>query len=246
MRNSITYRSLAVATVMVAVAALTSCAGAPAASTSKEGGGGADAAAATRFVTCLEEEGQRAKLLDGGLVGVLMPEGSTPGEGMTFTGDDTSGSFGYASDEEGTWLAAPTAAAYPEEGGRREAWATCEGTVPEFSQPEPKTPGGEGLDFDLDAIKAQSLEFATCARDNGFDDFADPDADGFLSLPNGISEDEARTLIEACTDPEENPFPPLFDPDSTEGLDFDLSAVIAEFFPNAIVTTENVPTEGGE
>lgn len=244
------HRSLAAIPVIVAVVALAACA-APAADKKNDA---ADDAAAARFVTCLNDEDQTAKILEGGLVGMLMPD--APGDSPLGTADSGSIARGegdaeemsmtmISSDDDGTWMASTSAEGYPEDGGLREAWTTCETEVPEFTQPEPDMSGAEDAETHRidqeDMIKA-SLAFAGCARENGYADFADPDADGMLELPAGITEDEARALLEACKD-ELGDMPPMVDQKSIESLDFDWFALIGELFEGGFVASRAIPAE---
>ncbi|WP_449407254.1 hypothetical protein [Microbacterium maritypicum] len=251
MRNTRTQRSLAVTTVLLTVAALASCAGAP---SSDKADDGVDEAAAKRFVTCLEGEGQTAKILEGGMVGLLLPDDGTTGAAddsasiSLDAGDGASvGMSMVFADEDGTWMAATEADAYPEEGGQREAWSTCEEEVPEFEQPAPDMAGVEAMRIDPEEMIAAGLEFASCARENGFTDFADPDSEGMLELPAGFTEDEARSLLEACTDPDdETAMPPMVSMESVEALDFDWWALIGEFFEGSVMSATTLPAEGSE
>ncbi|MFF5624948.1 hypothetical protein ACFY5A_06245 [Microbacterium sp. NPDC012755] len=244
-------RSLAVIPAIAAVIVLAACA-------APEGQGKGDAAndaAAARFVTCLTGEGQTAKILEGGQVGMLMPDapGDSPMESMESgsatlsTGEgENLGMTMVTTDEDGMWLASTTADGYPEDGGQREAWETCEKKVPEFSQPEPDISMAEGAKaFSAKDMIEASLKFAECARENGYADFADPDADGMLELPAGITEDEARELLTSCKDAM-GEMPPAISQKSIEALDFDWFAVVSEFFKGGFMATTVVPAEGGE
>lgn len=244
-------RSLAAIPVVVVVAVLAACA-APAADDSNDA---ANDAAAARFVTCLNGEGQTAKIIEGGQVGMLMPD--APGDSPLGTASGGSVAFGEAdaedmgmtmisTDDDGTWLASTTANGYPEEGGQREAWETCESEVPEFTQPEPDISASEGaqtIGIDREDMIKASLAFAGCARENGYADFADPDADGMLELPAGITEDEARTLLEACKD-DLGDMPPMIGQKSIESLDFDWFALVGELFEGGFMATTAIPAEG--
>lgn len=247
-------RALAAAPVMVAVVALAACA---APSAEKPDDAASDAAAA-RFVTCLTGEGQTAKILEGGLVGLLLPD--APGDSPLGTvedggaialsegGGEDAGMTTFSSDADGTWVASTTAAGFPEEGGQRAAWEACEEKVPEFSQPEPDMSAAEGaktLSLSPDDLIEAGLDFAACARENGYADFADPDADGQITLPAGLTEDEARSLLEACKD-SLGDMPPVVDQKSVESLDFDWFALISEYFEGGFMAATAVPSGGDE
>ncbi|WP_197055672.1 hypothetical protein [Microbacterium sp. ZOR0019] len=216
---------------------------------------GANDAAAARFVTCLTDEGQTAKIVDGGHVGLLMPD--APGDGGLGTLSDSTATMGGGeemamtmmfSDEEGMWLASTAASGYPEEGGQRAAWEKCEEEVPEFTQPEPDMSAADGAQTQMispEQIIESGLAFAACARDNGFAAFADPDADGMLEMPVGITEDEARTLLEACAE-KTGEMPPMFTPESIESVDFDWFALMNEYFEGGFMAATTVPSGGEE
>lgn len=254
MFDSKARRSLVVMPAVFALFALSACSAPTGDDKAK---GGANDAAAARFVTCLTEEGQTAKIVEGGQVGLLMPD--APGDGGMGTLSDSTASAGAGegeemamsmvfSDDEGTWLASTAASGYPEEGGQRAAWEKCEEEVPEFTQPEPDmsmAEGAETMSISPEELAESGLAFASCARENGFTDFADPDADGMLELPVGITEDEARTLFEACAE-SVGDMPPMFTPESIEAVDFDFFTLIGEFFEGAFMAATVMPSGGDE
>lgn len=154
----------------------------------------------------------------------------------------------FFSDDDGAWLASTAASGYPEEGGQRAAWETCEQEVPEFTQPEPDVSMKEGAQTQMispEELTEAGLAFASCARENGFTDFADPDADGMLTLPTGITEDEARTLLEACAETT-GEMPPMFTQESIEAADFDWFALMGEFFDGMFAAASTIPSGGDE
>ncbi len=253
MFDSRTRRSLVVMPAVFALFALSAC-GAP--SGDDKAKDGANDAAAARFVTCLTGEGQTAKIIDGGQVGLLMPDVGGEGGMGTLAEGSTSLSVGEGedmpmtmvfSDDDGTWLASTAASGYPEEGGQRAAWETCEEEVPEFEQPVPDM-AGDGSQTQMispEEIMESGLAFASCARKNGFTDFADPDTDGMLTLPKGITEDEARTLLEACAETTGD-MPPMFTQESIEAADFDWFALMGEFFDGMFAAASTIPSGGDE
>lgn len=254
MFDSKARRSLAVMPAVVALFALAACAAPSGDDKAKDG---ANDAAATRFVTCLTGEGQTAKIVEGGQVGLLMPD-VAGGEGALGTLSDSTATMGAGdgeemamsmifSDDDGTWLASTAASGYPEEGGQRAAWEKCEEKVPEFTQPEPdiSASGSQTQMISPEEIIESGLAFAACARDNGFTDFADPDADGMLTLPVGMTEDEARTLLEACAD-SAGEMPPMFTQESIESADFDWFALMGEYFEGAFSVATVLPSGGEE
>lgn len=254
MFDSKARRSLAVMPAVVALLALAACSAPSGDDKAKDS---ANDAAAARFVTCLTGEGQTAKIVEGGQVGLLMPD--APGETGMGTLSDSTASLQAGegedlpmtmifSDGDGTWLASTAASGYPEEGGQRAAWEKCEGEVPEFTQPEPDISAAEGAQTSMispEKIIKAGLAFASCARDNGFTDFADPDADGMLTLPAGITEDEARSLLEACADSADE-MPPMFTQESIEAADFDWFALMGEYFEGAFMSATSIPSGGDE
>ena len=252
MFDSKTVRSWAAIPAVFALFALAACSAPSGDDKAKDG---ADDAAAARFVTCLTGEGQTAKIVEGGQVGLLMPDAPAAG-GMGTLSDSTASVSAdeemtmtmVFSDEDGTWLASTTAAGYPEEGGQRAAWETCEKEVPEFEQPEPDISMKEGAQTQMispEEITEAGLAFAACARENGFTDFADPDKDGMLVLPKGISEDEARTLLDACAETTGD-MPPMFTQKSIEAADFDWFALMGEYFDGMFSAATVLPSGGDE
>lgn len=208
---------------------------------------GTNDAAAARFVACLEGHGQIAKIVPSGMVGVLMPEGTGP-DGSLSDQNGASGTLGEPLtvvsvfvDEEGQWMAASEADAYPEEGGVREAWAACVTEVPEFQQPKPSmtNPDAEADRVSREEQVEASLAFASCARDNGYADFADPSEGGLITLPGGISEDAFRSLLEACSEVLGGLGLPLAR-ESVESLDFDVFAVMSEYISGSIQSGTSV------
>lgn len=246
MARSKAHRSLAALPILVVAVALAACTATP------EDGkdAAADDAAAKRFVTCLTDEGQTAKILDGGQVGLLLPDAPQDETGAGTLLDAAGGDSMVMvfMDDDGQWMASTTADGYPEDGGMREAWMTCEEQVPEFDQPEPDISAVEGANIETFSLADQmeaSLAFAACARKNGYADFADPDADGMLELPRGITEDEARSLLDACSDALGDAFP-MVSPKSLESLDFDWFAVAGEYFDGGFSVSSIGPTEDQE
>jgi len=135
-------------------------------------------------------------------------------------------------DEDGAWMAANSADAYPEEGGMREAWAGCETEIPEFEQPEFDMSQTEGTQISREDVIEASLAFAECARGEGYADFPDPDDNGMLDFPTGMTEDGFRSLLEACVDPDSGFGVPVSQ-ESAESFDFDWITVMQEVTGNA-------------
>jgi hypothetical protein len=191
----------------------------------------ANDAAASKFVACLIAEGQTAKILKGGMVGILLPDGALDdgptdgGSQGTDGGDAPLGMTSVIKDDDGEWQASSDAAGYPEDGGMRDAWTACAVEVPDFKQPDPATNGD--APSSADQMKA-ALAFAKCARENGFADFPDPTDDGSMNLPSDITEDGFRGLLEDCFDPDAGGFG--ISKELADSLDFDLMAVMDDFF----------------
>ena len=196
-------------------------------------------ALAAKFVACLTAEGQTAKILEGGMVGLLLPDGVDEGGEFSMgdppDGGDSKGPTAVmiTQDDDGTWQMSTNANGYPEEGGMREAWLACEEELPDFEQPEPDLSGGEGFMVTMEEQLEASLAFADCARENGYADFADPDEHGQLAIPS-VSEDEFRALLDACVESLDGLGLPMTQ-ESIEGFDFDWQAVMQEYFDGIMV-----------
>lgn len=202
--------------------------------------GAADAAAA-RFVACLTAEGQTAKILLDGMVGLLLPDGEA-GPETGVTGGTAGGTTltTIVRDDDGMWQVSTDAGSYPEDGGLRDAWLACEEEVPEFEQPEP--PMTDGVEpIAPEEQMAAALAFAECARENGYADYPDPGSNGAMSVPADISEDGFRQLLEDCYDPGAK-VGFMIQKETAESLDFDLMAVLGDFFAEH---PEYAPNQGG-
>ena len=199
-------------------------------------------ALAAKFVACLTDEGQTAKILDGGMVGLLLPEGVDEGgsggiaSGGAPDGDEPSEPtmVMITEDADGIWQVSSNAGGYPDEGGMREAWEACELEIPDFEQPEPDLSGMEGDMVSMEEQLEASLAFADCARENGYADFADPDENGQLDFP-AMSEDEFRALLDACAATTLEGVGLPLTKESTDRFDFDWMTVMQEYFGNVMV-----------
>jgi hypothetical protein len=205
--------------------------------------------AAAKFVACLIDQGQTAKIIEGGMVGMLLPEGEDGGPGLNSSagGDAPTSMSMMFQDDEGSWMASDAAGGYPEDGGMREAWTACAEEVPDFEQPAPDMSGGDGESHIVtreDAIEA-GLAFAACARENGYADFEDPDAEGQIAISSDFTEDTFRSLLEACSDVLGGMGIPISQ-ETAEALDFDWMSVMSEFIegPTGGVGGPQVRTEG--
>ena len=218
-------RVLAIVPLSLAAAVLAGCS-APA----QQGGGAGNDAAAVAFTACLNAAGQTAKIIDGGQVALLMSDDDT--ESLTTEGPDAGGGVKSATavflDDDGAWMAASSAEGFPSGGGMREAWTGCEIDVPAFEQPEFDMSQVEGAGFSREDVIEASLAFAECARGEGYADFPDPDENGVLDFPTGMSEDSFRSLLEACVD-EDSGFGIPISEASSASFDFDWVSVMQEF-----------------
>jgi len=196
----------------------------------------AQAANVAKFVECLNNAGQTAKVLDSGQVGVKLVEGA--GGGQTSAGD---GAVTLTSGPDGSWMAAQSAKGYPKEGGTRAAWTDCQTKIPDFTQPKPtKVPGEVTSSAKLSSVSAEdvskaSLAFAKCARQNNYADFADPNDRGELTFPAGLTEDQFRSLITACKSHVTEIGLPIAKK-STDAFTFDWAAVMTDVFGTAPTT----------
>jgi hypothetical protein len=195
----------------------------------------ANDAAALKFVACLTDQGQTAKILDGGMVGLLLPDGVAddgPGESTAQTqgggGDGPVNMTAIIKDSEGTWQSSTSADGYPEDNGMRDAWTACEAEVPGFTQPAPDMNGADGNSTTAADQMEAALAFADCARDNGYAEFPDPADNGSMRLPTDITEDGFRQLLEDCFDPEK-PMGLMIGKETADALGFDLMAVMQDF-----------------
>ena len=222
--------------IAVLAIALAACTAAP----SEDDSTAEQDALASKFVACLTDEGQTAKILDDGIVALLLPDGVSDDGGM-MSGEASAEGDGSKQtmvmifeDEDGQWQAANNAGGYPEEGGMREAWAACEEKIPDFEQPEPDMSGADVNSVSIEDQIEASLAFADCARENGYADFADPDENGQLDMP-AMSEDEFRALLDACADETLEGVGLPMTRESTERFDFDWMTIMGEYFGNVMV-----------
>ncbi|MCU1580224.1 MAG: hypothetical protein JWP19_2428 [Rhodoglobus sp.] len=227
------HRAMTLLPLALAALALAGCTAAPPAPNSTA----SNDAEAAKFVACLTAQGQTAKILDSGQVGLLLPDGvgldAGPGKGPTTSGGGGGGDAGPSTimvmqDADGSWMAANSADGYPSEGGMGDAWTACETEVPDFTQPDPKIDGADIRTITKDDVVKASLAFAKCARDNSYADFADPDSEGMLSFPLGMTEDEFRSLLQACSDSLGDVGLPIA-PASADSFDFDWMSILQEF-----------------
>lgn len=230
-------RSLAVVPVILAGLMLAACSS-PSAEKSLAPDAGANDAAAAQFVSCLTDQDQTAKLLIDGSVGILQPEAGDQGGQMALGGGSGQGSAVIIQDGDDSWLVGSSADAYPEEGGARAAWKTCAKKVPDFTQKKVEMGGDKGstqkLGMTSDDLKKAGLDFARCARENGYADFADPDAEGQIELPDGITEDEADALLKACAGKSDDAIAPALSQESMNALGFDWAELAAKYYAGGI------------
>jgi hypothetical protein len=213
------------------------------------GNGASSDEAVTRFVACLNDGGQVARIGDSGRAEVLIAGPSDDGGSFTDGvpgGDSPSGAgpgtMTMTQDSQGTWQSSDAAGGY-EDVGIQDAWTACEADVPEFEQPEADLSGADMQGQTIEQQIERSLAFAGCARDNGFADFPDPDDHGMLGFPDGMTEDAFRGLLESCVDTLEGG-PIAISTDATESFDFDWMAVLQEYV-GGIIGGGAVPGEQG-
>jgi hypothetical protein len=245
------HRAIAVLPLAMVLGLLAACSGGTTATS--DASKAANDKAAERFVACLTDQGQNAKIVqprgsDQGMVGILQPTDELGDPSLSSGGSDTRGGDSVQitmfHDPDGSWLMGNSANAYPEDGGQRAAWKTCAKKVPDFTQPKANMSGGTKV-TSADVAKA-TLAFAKCARSTGFPDFADPNSNGQLTLPSGITEDEFRALLTACVGSDAS-IGIGFTKESSDALDFDWVSIMNEFMGQHIqVGTGSDSTSGSK
>lgn len=198
-----TMRAGLAAIALVGTLALAGCASTPPDPDEAETAQGGDAASA--FLGCLTAAGVDAKINAGGQVLVKQELPTAPDGSVSFGSDDNSGeALSMESDDAGnTWIAAVSAAFFTDDPDTQDAYAACEQSHPEFTQPQVDPAANPEFREQLAEEEEAALAFAQCARENGFPQIADPDyttMSGIL-LPDDFTEDDFRALVEACYDP---------------------------------------------
>jgi len=173
-----------------------------------------------RFITCLTNAGVEAQtptiregnmLLTPDMVYIRTPfigDPTAPGrEGYVarggisgFSDPVAPGSSPFASGY--TWIAVDSGADLWEVPEIMAAYQSCEAAVPEFSQPQPMGPGNPIFDAQVQADTEDAMEFAQCARSEGFTDFADPGGvvtvTPEITVPETITSAMLRLVLDAC------------------------------------------------
>ncbi len=193
---------------------------------------GADEASA--FLACLTKAGVVAKINDSGQV--LVKDIEQSGDGGAISSESGSGGdglLGMEGDDAGnTWVIAADATYFQDDPTTQDAYAACEDSHPDFSQPEADPAAGDP-EFAADQKKQEeaAIGFAQCARKNGYSQVEDPDfsAANALTLPASMTEAEFRTLIEECWNREG----PVFNFGQSLDASFDAWAVLDEFLNTA-------------
>ena len=180
---------------------------------------------ASTFLGCLTSAGVDAKINTSGQVLIKTPAQLEAGDEIS--SDDDGEALALERDDAGNlWVAAPDATYFADNPQTQDAYASCEEKHPDFMQPQ-SDPGSDP-NFQQDQAQQEevALEFAQCARQNGFSQVADPDASvgGAIPLPDGFDESAFRALVEACYDPA-NPIAIA----STGELDFEPWKILEEF-----------------
>lgn len=201
-------------------------------------GDGPETDASAAFLACLTAAGVDAKISDQGYVVVRTAEPNAGGEVSTSTDAGTAGEgvLMEMAGPDGAWIAVQSSAAFSDDPDTQDAYAACEAEHPDFAQPE----WDPASDLDIQAMLAEqeeaALEFARCAREEGFSWVADPSPEtaGGIALPSDVTEAEFRALLTACGDADTGFGWAI----SGEGPDFDWTAVLMEFSggSGAIVT----------
>ncbi|MFT3799363.1 hypothetical protein [Microbacterium sp.] len=191
-----------IATAAVLALGLAGC------TTSPDGGGssGSDVAA---FVACLKAGGLEAQVGEQGHALVrqawLQLQG-TPGEvqqqefQIDSSGAGANALWSMVDDAGVFWVAAEHAAYFADDPDTEDAYAACEATHPDFTQPAYSPQDDPELHAQLAEQQEDGIAFARCARDAGFAWVADPEPNsgGAIVLPLDLTEDEFRALLTAC------------------------------------------------
>ena len=166
-----------------------------------------EAATSAAFLACLTAAGVEARLGDQGHV--LVRQAGAPSMGADGTIEQSAGAGSgdallIEGDGEGNqWVAAASSEYFADDPELQEAYAGCESSHPDFSQPAYDPANDPEVQEYLAEQAEAGLAFAQCARDEGFAWVADPDpaTGGAVSLPADLTEAEFRALLEACWDP---------------------------------------------
>ncbi|WP_159502180.1 hypothetical protein [Microbacterium sp. 18062] len=183
----------------------------------------------TQFVACLKAAGVDAKISDQGYVVVRIASESVDGELSIGSGSDDGAEspllmMGEA--DGSSWVAAQSSAYFGDDPDTQDAYAACEREHPDFVQPEYDPEDDPAVREQQERQRAAALEFARCARDEGFAWVADPDAaSGAIALPAELTEAEFRAVLTACWSEDD---PGLAWSSPADELGFDWQAVLLD------------------
>ncbi|MFT4235527.1 MAG: hypothetical protein QM607_11090 [Microbacterium sp.] len=200
--------------------------------------------ASAQFVACLKAAGVDAKISDEGYV--LVKIASQIGGSISSSSDDGGEApIMLVGDGDGSsWVAAQSSAYFTADPDTQDAYAGCEAEHPDFEQPEYDPANDPQVQEQQEQQAAAGLEFARCARDEGFAWVADPDtASGAIVLPADLTEAEFRAVLTACWDAE-NPGLAWSLPDGDLG--FDWQAVLEEFSGGVTSGSSSISVGGDE
>ena len=192
------------------------------------------AGASARFVACLNAAGVEARISDdisgGAFVLVKIGEIDADGGSSVSSSAESGGEAPLVTmgDSEGSWVAARSSAYFVDDPDTRDAYAACEAEHTDFAQPDFDPDGDPAVQEQLAAQQQNALDFARCARDEGFAWVADPgpDSAGAIALPADLTEPEFRAVLTACWDSTDVGFGWSLPADD---LGFDWQAVLMEF-----------------
>lgn len=184
----------------------------------ESGGSASPNASAGAFVECLKGKGVKARLSNADDPFVLVQANSSAvqmNDGMT---DEPTTSIATSADDpdlmpitvemddEGPWFAFQNSRGLVDDPTAQAAYIQCEADLPDFTQPQNAMTMTPEMQEQAAAAMESGLEFAACARKEGFDWVTDPEGDPqtespMIMVPESVSEDEFRNLLTACYDP---------------------------------------------
>lgn len=229
-------RFAAAATAALLALAFTGCS----ASTPTPESGGSPAptdssGSAAQMVSCLKAGGAQARISEhSGLLLVQTDAGfdiEDIGDGasvtMTRAGSSDEGSPGPIAIEDidtstgKAWVAYDSSRDLNEDPDLQDIYRQCEEKIPGFTQPQFSPESNPEFAAFQEQAQKDGLEFAKCARDEGFDWVEDPQ-DGALFVGENVTEDELRGALKAC-------FKPDYAFGWGSGGNIDLGGILGEF-----------------
>lgn len=181
------------------------------------------------FLACLTAAGVEAKINDSGqvLVKIALEPGAEGG--VSVGSDQGTGALGLEGDEAGdTWVVAADSSYFQDDPATQDAYASCERDHPGFTQPDRDPAAGDpDVEAEQQAQEEAALAFAQCARANGYSQIEDPDYSqaNALQIPDDLTEDEFRDLVEQCWDRDA----PVFNVGQSIDAPFEAWAVVEDF-----------------